>query len=363
MYLSSENLVSVLLLGLGWVGCADAWAAKGKLADHWASNATVEARFRLLPRGWSFERGTTWADEVKHRPRYSWSYATHFVDGTIAPPCSFDPPSSYETGINSLTAIANHTAKLVSRYRLSAKRNTPIPNDRQTYSSDLLFLIHHIGDIAQPLHAYGKARGGNDVLVRWQGQTHTSLDIASLFSSSFEEVVSSLLQYRWNLHFIWDDAILTRDIRENFGGSVEKYYGFLVKETENGQWTEKREEWTRCIGDGPKHLDAEGVYKWGMGCAIDWANDSTQHNCALIWDPMYLGVLPATPDLPNGKWNATAIDLSGVYYDKGKEIVREQIAKAGWRMAKYLDAVFDRSGAPPKGVVHNQAPLHVQLPL
>ncbi|KAJ3050229.1 hypothetical protein HK097_008791 [Rhizophlyctis rosea] len=115
----------------------------------------------MLPVKWNFERGATWADEIKRRPTYSWSYPTHFIDGTVHPSnCSFIPPPDYLTTHNIITAIANHTTHL-----FLSSNFTNYDGVTAGYNTDLLFLIHHIGDLAQPLHAFGKARGGNDVLV------------------------------------------------------------------------------------------------------------------------------------------------------------------------------------------------------
>ncbi|KAJ3053278.1 hypothetical protein HK097_004641, partial [Rhizophlyctis rosea] len=66
-------------------------------------------------------------------------------------------------------------------------------------------------------------------------------------------------------------------------------------------------------------------------------------NCDTVWDPQYLGDLSAGPDLPGGKWNASAIDLSGRYFEGAKWAVRGQVARGGWRMARFLDVIFERN--------------------
>ena len=70
----------------------------------------------------------------------------------------------------------------------------------------LKFLVHFIGDIHQPFHAYGDDRGGNGISVTFLGSAMCGT-------------------YKCNLHGVWDDSIL-----EHAGLSEAKYGERLMQE-------------------------------------------------------------------------------------------------------------------------------------
>jgi S1/P1 Nuclease len=76
----------------------------------------------------------------------------------------------------------------------------------------LKFVVHLIGDIHQPFHAYGDDRGGNGISVTFLGSATCG-------------------SYRCNLHGVWDDGII-----EEQGLSEAKYTERLLQEIKDNQW-------------------------------------------------------------------------------------------------------------------------------
>jgi hypothetical protein len=76
----------------------------------------------------------------------------------------------------------------------------------------LKFLVHLIGDIHQPFHAYADDRGGNNIHVTFLGSAACGA-------------------YACNLHGIWDDSII-----EEQGLTEQKYADRLLQEIKQNNW-------------------------------------------------------------------------------------------------------------------------------
>jgi hypothetical protein len=76
----------------------------------------------------------------------------------------------------------------------------------------LKFLVHLIGDIHQPFHALGDARGGNGIAVSFLGSSRCD-------------------SYNCNLHGVWDDMLI-----EEQGLNEKKYTERLLQEIKDNQW-------------------------------------------------------------------------------------------------------------------------------
>lgn len=76
----------------------------------------------------------------------------------------------------------------------------------------LKFLVHLIGDVHQPLHAIGDARGGNGVSVNFLGSSQCG-------------------NYKCNLHGVWDDEMI-----EHRGLNETKYTETLLQEIKDNHW-------------------------------------------------------------------------------------------------------------------------------
>ena len=76
----------------------------------------------------------------------------------------------------------------------------------------LKFLVHLIGDVHQPMHAIGDAKGGNQNRVIFLGSTQCGTRPC-------------------NLHSVWDDALI-----EERGLSETKYTALLLEEIKQNHW-------------------------------------------------------------------------------------------------------------------------------
>lgn len=181
---------------------------------------------------------SAWADRV--HGQFPWASHLHYIN-----PVQDDPPNHCTYGENGwqdhgtgnvLEAIVNYTSALQTK---------------SGYERDiaLRFLTHFMGDSHQPLHLTGRARGGNDVHVRFNGR----------FA---------------RLHSVWDSLLLNDQIRDvaNYtnrlpstriesallGRTYDSYIRWIMAEGlgqaqgANGQpgwWQDESESWTYCPED------------------------------------------------------------------------------------------------------------------
>ncbi|KAI8928333.1 S1/P1 nuclease-domain-containing protein [Entophlyctis helioformis] len=232
---------------------------------------------------------STWADAVRSTPQYSWTAGLHFVNPKDAPPktCNYDDDRDCKTGACIIGGVANYTARAVC--------GTNLPMQEQVDATK--FIIHFISDITQPLHACGRSRGGNDEKLVFATKNST------------------------NVHAIWDTDMPEKFLREE-ASIVDKtpagYAAYLVNKLET-EYKTKSASWIS------KH-DILAVNQNGNSlAAIDWATDSNDFNCANVW-----------PEYDADKLQ----DFSGKYYQNSIPIFNMQMAKAGFRLANWLNRVL-----------------------
>ena len=119
----------------------------------------------------------SWPDTI--HMRYPWSGHLHYINGI-----GDDPPlkclygeEGWSSQENLVSALYNYTERLVTQ------------TDHWERDFALRFIVHLMGDMSQPLHLSGRARGGNDIWVRWEGR-------------------------KAKLHSVWDSQMLQTQIRE-----------------------------------------------------------------------------------------------------------------------------------------------------
>jgi hypothetical protein len=136
----------------------------------------------------------------------------------------------------------------------------------------LMFLVHFIGDMHQPLHcSNNKDKGGNDVRLEFFGRPS-------------------------NLHSVWDSGVLGRM------GAEDALFGDLSKD---------------LAGKRYRQLAKGNVRKWAV----------ESHREAQL--AVYGG-------LPKG--HTGALKLDGVYEQPAERVVREEIERAGARLARVLNS-------------------------
>jgi hypothetical protein len=240
-------LVSV---ALGLVSTVLAWGSEGHslvggIAQEFLTPQAKEGLLELFPEvNGQLKQLTNWADKIKsNRVAYGWSNGLHYVNPQDNPTtlCEYVDTRDCRDGNCIVGAIANFTEQ--------SRCNRPTPMRIVA----IKFLSHFIGDLAQPLHACGRARGGNDVSVTFDGRLR-------------------------KLHVIWDTDILLKRIRNDFKDSVDQYQSFLIQTIRTGAFTSVASSWLSKSDVFAR--TANGNSK----AAIEWTNDSNGLNCKTIWN-------------------------------------------------------------------------------
>ena len=186
-----------------------------------------------------------------------------------------------------MSAIANYSTRAVTK-------DVGLVEQQKA----LKWVIHFLGDIHQPLHVENFEVGGNLVNVTFNG-AHT------------------------NLHAAWDTAIPQKLIGSFSLANAEKWAANLTSEIKRGVYKKESKTWTKGL-KAKKPIDS----------AMLWANDANAFVCTTV--------------IPNGADAVRNQELSGAYYDTAIPVVTKQTAKAGFRLAAWLDAIVDNAG---KGVI------------
>jgi hypothetical protein len=146
------------ILAVAFGGQALAWGQEGhsiiaEIAQRRLSPEAARSVGQLLGRGHSLASIASWADDARDtRPETSnW----HFVDMPLAVrkysasrDCAKDPKSGFCIVVE-----------------LDALRNVLRCASGNDQVEALKFAVHFVGDIHQPLHTVGEAKGGNDIKV------------------------------------------------------------------------------------------------------------------------------------------------------------------------------------------------------
>jgi len=219
-----------------------------------------------LLNGRSMAEASTWADEVRSaRP---WSSPLHYVN-TDDYSCSLDSDAKY--CVNDMCvygAIANYTDQLVT-------------NSRQYNQSEaLMFLIHFVGDIHNPMHAaFASDLGGNDFDVRF-------------YSSNT------------NLHSLWDSGLSNRRIDEL--GDMDDLESEVQSKMQT-IWSNLVPLWESC----------------NIGCERDMAEESAYDACEYGYQ-----------DLEPGD------SLGDSYYEPNIDIFEMKLAQYAVRLAAILNQIW-----------------------
>jgi hypothetical protein len=162
----------------------------------------------------------------------------------------------------------------IKQYRKALADKSKPKQDRQRA---LLFLIHFIEDVHQPLHVGdNNDRGGNDTQVQFLGEGT-------------------------NLHKLWDSDLIRR-----VGGNDQAWMARLERE-----------------------ITPETVKEWSKGSVDDWAEESFQ--AAKV---AYRSLDDAPKLIPRG------YKLDDAYLKRAEPILKQQMARAAVRLANELNAIF-----------------------
>jgi hypothetical protein len=223
-------------------------------------------------------------------------------DAKDSPPhtCRLHYPSDCGSGGCIVTAIQNQTALFMD------------PNtDDLTRQEALMYIIHFLGDIHQPLHVENAYRGGNELHV------------------CFRRACS-----RNNLHSVWDKYIPHKIV----GLKTDPTH---VEEKDAAkQWAGSLYSAAMAEGRVDPKAECADVHQTDS-CSVPWAQEANSWVCKYVMKP---GV----------EWLENN-DLSLEYFDGAKPIVEDMIGKAGLRLASWLEAMVN--GAQSAGINPEQQVL------
>lgn len=270
---------------------------------------TTEAYFKELLRNNNDDylaNVASWADSIRYTKWGRFSKNFHFIDAHDAPPhdCNVNYQRDCKEDGCVVSALANYTTHAV---------DGSLPAWERAQAAK--FVIHFVGDLHQPLHNEDVSRGGNGIYVLWDGR-------------------------EYNLHHVWDSSIAEKSL----GGLRGKPYnlaktwaGNLIDEIESGQYATEKESWLKDLN----FADANGT-------AMAWAQETnrfvcshgkrripafSRYQCLLTYSSI---VFPEGPKAIVGK------ELGGEYYENAAPVIQRQVARAGYRMAAWLDNIADK---------------------
>ncbi|KAI9363914.1 S1/P1 nuclease-domain-containing protein [Zopfochytrium polystomum] len=242
-------------------------------------SAVVDSTFSGTLGGQTANWADTW--RTTHKETAGW----HFVDMVAAPPanCGYTPSDCGTTCI--IAAITNQTNVLLGNGCAASTASTQA----------LQFLAHFIGDVTQPLHDCARDVGGNSDTVTYNGAST-------------------------NFHAIHDTSIPASRAAEVGVSTAAAYASFLA--TTYGA--------NKATYTSSKYIDLFTVDAAGnLVAAINMANDANALDCS---KSAFWTLYDKDPSQ----------DFSGAYYTATKLLLEEQIAKAGYRLAAWVNAIADQ---------------------
>lgn len=270
---------------------ASAWGSLGHttvtfIAQNFVSDKTAKFAQSVLNDTSSeyLANVATWADSYRYTPEGGFSSVYHYIDAFDAPPrqCNviYERDCPEEGCI--VSAIANYSVRAV-------QPSVGIEEQQKA----LKWVAHFIGDLHQPLHLENLAVGGNQINVTFDG-------------------------VKTNLHSIWDTAI-PQQAEGNFSiANARRWANELSADIKHGVYKKDSKTWLKGL-DVKKPIDTTML----------WANEGNNYICT--------HVVPNGPDVLFNK------ELNGTYYEKAIPVVTKQIAKAGYRLAAFLDAMVEEA--------------------
>jgi hypothetical protein len=283
-----KSLLPLLVVLPGYV---DAWGSLGHttvayIAQNFVCDKTAKFAQRLLNDSSSayLANVATWADSYRYEAGGEFSSVYHYIDALDNPPesCNVDYARDCPEEGCIVSAIANYSSRALDK-------DISIVEQQKA----LKWIIHFVGDIAQPLHVENIAVGGNLINVTFNG-------------------------VKTNLHSIWDTAIPQKAVGNFSQANARSWATNLTSEIKYGKYKKESRTWL-------KGLDAKDAVE----SSLVWARDANKYVCSTV--------------LPNGPDAVFAQELSGAYYETAIPVVMKQIAKAGFRLAAWLDAIVEAS--------------------
>ncbi|CAG8950758.1 hypothetical protein HYFRA_00002971 [Hymenoscyphus fraxineus] len=222
----------------------------------------------------------TFADSYRYTEGGEFTSPYHYIDAMDSPPetCGVDFERDCPEEGCIVSAISNYTTRIQS---------SSLSEAEVLFAAKMV--VHFVADIHQPLHNENLAVGGNTILVTFDGAAT-------------------------NLHAVWDTSI-----PQKFAGSAtlahaHTFAANLTDAIQNGVYKNESATWLKGID-----------LSVPVETAMLWAVDANAFVCTAV--------------IPEGPNVTTTIDLGGEYYRENIPVVQRQLAKAGYRLAKWLDLI------------------------
>lgn len=183
-----------------FVAAAAAWGQEGhaivaQIASELISDNTKQVINGFLD-GKTMASVASDADDFRSTSLGYWSGPYHYIN-TERTETSINMNTDCVDSVCVVDAIYNYTKRfsqdVINPFKCNLNVNVAEP-------CALVFLIHFVGDVHQPLHCgYGDDRGGNDIRVNWYGQStnlHAVWDVSIIqqWTSSYTDAATQLLQ-------------------------------------------------------------------------------------------------------------------------------------------------------------------------
>jgi hypothetical protein len=191
--------IVIILLSVAWVATATVhtWSPQGhRLVALVATNHLTPAARQSVATLLGPERlgdVAVWADEYQtgNNQTSFWHYVNVPPDATSY---DRDRDCPVQPGVTIGSRNDRWRDCVVDRILYNQERLADRALDRADRAIALKFLVHLIGDLHQPLHALGVARGGNGIPVSVFGSTNCSYDDGT--------------PHPCNLHSVWDTSLI-----------------------------------------------------------------------------------------------------------------------------------------------------------
>jgi hypothetical protein len=241
----------------------DAWGVEGhrlvaRLAAARLAPAAAARVAEILGPGADMQSIASWADQVRNSRKETGSW--HYIDVPVTKP---------HVDLKRDCPAGNCVIPKIDQFERTVADARATPLQRR---EALMYLIHLVGDMHQPLHCSDNAdKGGNDVKLAFLGRPT-------------------------NLHSLWDTGLLAR-----MGGEEALF------------------------ADLDRDLTPKKTKKYAKGGVKNWAEQSHREAQRVVY-----GKLPKTAA-------GAQVDLGEPYRQAADPVVKEQLERAGARLAKVLN--------------------------
>jgi hypothetical protein len=278
-------IVIVALLPVRTMG----WGNRGhqviaRIAMARLSTSARQAIAELLAPGETLESVSTWADQILTQQQRDDTKSWHFVAIPLK-----------ERRYSRLTDCAKDETCIIDAIAKQINTLKDTNEDPKTRAEALKFLINLIGDLHQPFHV--------------------TTNINPPDGAALQVRVTSLSGRVTNLRNVWENDLVEYGLKQS-PKSAGDYATQLSKK----------------FARGSANQSNQGGLISTQGSVTDWALETHM----LAWGAYYHTNGDFMVKDPNRSWK-----LDQAYYDKNVPVVEEQLVRAGARLARILNDVFN----------------------